>query len=65
MKGWDEVIEIKRLIEEGHKVSEVARRVKMDRKTVREYRDLPVEQIAQCFGEAKRLLASRSLARGQ
>lgn len=53
MKGWDEVMEIKRLIEEGHKVSEVARRLKMDRKTVRKYRDLPVEQIAQCFSEAK------------
>ncbi len=53
MKGWEEVIEIKRLIEEGHKVSEVARRLKMDRKTVRKYRDLPVEQIAQCFSEAK------------
>lgn len=53
MKGWDEVIEIKRLITEGHKVSEVARRVKMDRKTVRKYRDLPVEQIAQRIGEAK------------
>ncbi|MCH8017527.1 MAG: transcriptional regulator, partial [Acidobacteria bacterium] len=39
MKGWEEVIEIKRLIEEGHKVSEVARRLKMDRKTVRKYRD--------------------------
>ncbi len=53
MKGWEEVIEIKRLIEEGHQVSEVARRLKMDRKTVRKYRDLPLEQIGECFVEAK------------
>ena len=53
MKGWEEVIEIKKLIEEGRKVSEVARRLGMDRKTVRKYRDLPIEQIAEGFCKAK------------
>ncbi len=63
LKGWEEVIEIKRLIEEGHKVSEVARQLKIDRKTVRKYRDSPVEQIAEGFGEAK--VRSRKLGRYQ
>lgn len=54
MKGWDEVIEIKKLIGEGRSVSEVARGLQIDRKTVRKYRDLEIDEIAQGFGEAKR-----------
>jgi len=54
LKGWDEVIEIKKLIGEGRSVSEVARRLQMDRKTVRKYRDLEIDEIAESLGEAKR-----------
>ena len=54
MKGWDEVIEIKRLIQAGRKVSEVARELGVDRKTVRKYRDLSVEEIAVDRGRARR-----------
>ncbi len=54
MKGWDEVIEIKRLIQTGHKVSEVARELGIDRKTVRKYRDLTPEDIAEYRSRTKR-----------
>ena len=54
MKGWDEVIEIKRRIKEGRKVSEVARELGIDRKTVRKYRDLTVEEIAVYRRQSKR-----------
>lgn len=54
MKGWDVVIEIKRLIEEGKKISELARRLGVDRKTVRKYRDMPVDKIAAHRSESKR-----------
>jgi transposase len=63
LKGWDEVIEIKRLIKEGLTVSEVARRLKMDRKTVRKYRDLGVGDIAEGFSGAKQ--RSRKIERYQ
>jgi len=46
LKGWDEVIEIKQLIQSGQNVSEVARELGMDRKTVRKYRDLTPEEVA-------------------
>jgi transposase len=54
LKGWDEVIEIKRRIKEGRKVSEVARELGIDRKTVRKYRDLTVEEIAVYRRQSKR-----------
>ena len=54
MKGWDEVIEIKRLIDGGQKVSEVARELGIDRKTVRKYRDLTPEEIAAYRSGTKR-----------
>lgn len=56
MKGWEIVIEIKRLLSEGLEVSEVARRLKVDRKTVRKYRDLDMEGVA----AARRRGAQRS-----
>jgi hypothetical protein len=46
LKGWEIVIEIKRLLSEGLDVSEVAPRLKVDRKTVRKYRDLDMEGVA-------------------
>lgn len=54
MKGWDEVIEIKRLIQSGQNVSEVARELGIDRKTVRKYRDLSPEDIAVYRARTKR-----------
>jgi transposase len=54
LKGWDEVNEIKRLIRRGRKVSEVARELGVDRKTVRKYRDLTPEEIAIYRSQAKR-----------
>jgi transposase len=54
LKGWDEVIEIKRRIKEGRKVSEVARELGIDRRTVRKYRDLTPEQIAVYRNSTKR-----------
>jgi transposase len=54
LKGWDEVIEIKRLIQTGRKVSEVARELGIDRKTVRKYRDLTPEDIALYRSRAQR-----------
>jgi transposase len=63
LKGWDEVIEIKKLIKEGRSISEVARRLKMDRKTVRKYRDRPVGEIAEGFCKARQ--RSRKIDRYQ
>ena len=46
MKGWGTVNEIKVLLMQGKSVSEVARELGIDRKTVRKYRDLDMDQIA-------------------
>jgi len=54
LKGWEEVIEIKRLIQTGQKVSAVARELGIDRKTVRKYRDLTPEDIAVYRSRTKR-----------
>jgi transposase len=54
LKGWEEVIEIQRLIQAGRKVSEVARELGVDRKTVRKYRALTPEEIAVYRNSSKR-----------
>jgi transposase len=54
LKGWDEVIEIKRLIRAGQNVSEVARELGIDRRTVRKYRDLTPEDVAVYRARTKR-----------
>ncbi len=54
MKGWEEVIEIQRLIQAGGKVSEVARELKIDRKTVRKYQALTPEEMAAYRNSTKR-----------
>jgi len=54
LKGWDKVIEIKRLIQAGRKVSEVARELGVDRKTVRKYQALTPEEIAVYRSSTKR-----------
>lgn len=46
LKGWGTVNEIKVLLMQGKSVSEVARELGIDRKTVRKYRDLNMDQIA-------------------
>lgn len=46
MKGWDMINKVKTMIEEGRTVSSIARKLKMDRKTVRKYRDLEMDEIA-------------------
>ena len=47
MKGWGIVNRIKAMLGEKAKVSEVARRLKIDRKTVRKYRDMSMEETAE------------------
>lgn len=47
MKGWDMITQIKAELEKGKKVSEVARMLKVDRKTVRKYRGMSMDDIAQ------------------
>ncbi|MGB3975815.1 MAG: IS21 family transposase [bacterium] len=46
MKGWDVITQIKAELEKGKKVSEVARMFKVDRKTVRKYRGMSMDDIA-------------------
>lgn len=46
MKGWGTVNEIKVKLAQGKTVSEVARELSIDRKTVRKYRDQTMEEIA-------------------
>ncbi len=47
MKGWDVVNEIKVLLANNCSVSGVARKLGIDRKTVRKYRDMEMDQIAE------------------
>ena len=47
MKGWDMISDIKSKINESGNVSKVAAALKIDRKTVRKYRDMPMEEIAE------------------
>lgn len=54
MKGWETVIEIKQLLSEKLDVLEVARRLKVDRKTVRKYRDMDMDGVAAARRKAGR-----------
>ena len=45
MKRWEEVSQIKVMLEEGKSVSAVARALNMDRKTVRKYREMSMETV--------------------
>lgn len=47
MKGWDVITQIKAELDKGKKVSEVARKFNVDRKTVRKYREMSMDDIAQ------------------
>ena len=47
MKGWETVNKIKVLLAEGRGISEISRQLGIDRKTVRKYRDLSMEEIAE------------------
>lgn len=47
MKGWRMIHEIKKRLSAGVSVSEVARKLGIDRKTVRKYRDLETVQVKQ------------------
>ncbi len=38
MKGWEMINRVKTMLSEGKKVSHVARKLRIDRKTVRKYR---------------------------
>ena len=46
MKGWGIVNQIKVMLAEKRGVSEIARRLGIDRKTVRKYRELSMEEVA-------------------
>lgn len=54
MKGWEMISEIKQLIKGGSNVSKVSRQLRIDRKTVRKYRDQPFEVIGANQRKAKR-----------
>ncbi len=47
MKGWEELNKIKALLSEDANVSRAARKLGMDRKTIRKYRDMKMDEIAQ------------------
>lgn len=53
MKGWRMIHDIKKKLEAGLSVSEVARKLQIDRKTVRKYRDLESGEIKQQKKKAK------------
>lgn len=46
MKGWEMISRIKNLVNEGCSVSQISRQLKIDRKTVRKYRDETFDVIA-------------------
>ena len=52
MKGWKTVNEIKVLLQKGMKIAAIARRLGIDRKTVRKYRDLDMDEIAAYRGQS-------------
>lgn len=54
MKGWGTVNKIKVLLAEGRGISEISRQLGIDRKTVRKYRDLSMEEIAKKHRESGR-----------
>lgn len=47
MKGWEEVNQIKALLAQGKTVSDVSRKLQMDPKTIRKYRDMDMETFAE------------------
>jgi transposase len=47
MKGWEMINKVKAMILDGYKVSAISRKLKMDRKTVRKYRDMDMDEIAE------------------
>lgn len=54
MKGWDMISEIKVMLVQGRSVSSVSRQLGIDRKTVRKYRDLAMDEIAVKRRQAQR-----------
>lgn len=46
MKGWEMISQIKQKLRDGHNVSRISRELKIDRKTVRKYRDMTFEEVA-------------------
>ena len=46
MKGWEVITKIKTMTEDGSSVSSIARKLRIDRKTVRKYRDMSHDDIA-------------------
>lgn len=54
MKGWEMINDIKSKIKESGNVSKVAKELKVDRKTVRKYRDMPMDEIAEKHKNCKR-----------
>lgn len=47
MKGWNMINDIKIMIKNGQKVSEIAEKLGIDRKTVCKYRDMDIDEIAE------------------
>ncbi|MBN1296611.1 IS21 family transposase [bacterium] len=46
MKGWDVITQVKAALDTGMTVSQVARKYDVDRKTVRKYRDMSMDDIS-------------------
>ena len=54
MKGWEIVNQIKVMTKEGRNVSEIARKLRIDRKTVRKYRDMEMDAVADMRVQARK-----------
>jgi transposase len=54
MENWAVINKIKEGIEKGESVSELARRLGVDRKTIRRYRDLSEEEVRRTHRQARR-----------
>ena len=49
MKGWEMINRVKTMLSDGKTVSHVARELRIDRKTVRKYREMKMDEIAEYY----------------